>query len=69
MQSNRSPELKELLASVEAALIRAGQNARRLAEQTGTKLIIKERETSANLPSGAGKCADSDQIVSNQSYR
>lgn len=42
MQSKHSPELKERLANVEAAMIRAGQNARKLAEQTGTKLISVE---------------------------
>lgn len=43
MQNKHSSELKELLTNVEAALIQAGQNARKLAEQTGTKLIIVER--------------------------
>lgn len=35
-----SPELQELLVRVEAALIASGKRARKIAEQTGTDLVI-----------------------------
>ncbi|MDR1125348.1 MAG: hypothetical protein LBM64_04705 [Deltaproteobacteria bacterium] len=37
-----SPEFQEFLRQVETALIKSSAEARRLAEQTGTKLIIRE---------------------------
>lgn len=39
-----SPELQDFLRHVEAALIDAGQRARKLAEQTGTTLVVVERK-------------------------
>ena len=53
MQSKYSPELQELLEHVEAALIRAGQNARFLAERTGTKLITSEPGSVVQRPQEA----------------
>ncbi|MFI3271683.1 MAG: hypothetical protein R3Y11_06235 [Pseudomonadota bacterium] len=49
-KDNYSPELQDLLNRVEAALIEAGQKARKLAEQTGTELVIVERAASASQP-------------------
>jgi hypothetical protein len=37
-----SPEFREFLQQVETALLKSSAEARRLAEQTGTKLIICE---------------------------
>ena len=40
--TERSPELQQFLNEVEAALIKSAAEARRIAEQTGTKLITSE---------------------------
>jgi hypothetical protein len=37
-----SPEFQQFLRQVETALIKASAEARRLAEQTGTKFIVRE---------------------------
>lgn len=44
METKPSPELQEMLAQVEKALIQAAQNARKLAEQTGTPLVVRPPE-------------------------
>ena len=41
--SSHSPEFRQFLQQVETALYKAAADARRLAEQTGTKLIVYER--------------------------
>jgi hypothetical protein len=38
----QSPEFQQFLQEVEMALIKASAEARRLAEQTGTKFIVRE---------------------------
>lgn len=46
--AERSPEFRQFLQQVEAALLKSSAEARRLAEQTGTKFIVCEdcgRET------------------------
>lgn len=43
MQPQYSPEFQKLLANVDAALIQAGNNALKLAEQTGTLFVIADR--------------------------
>lgn len=42
MQQSYSPEFQEILTQVESALIQAGKNARKLAEQTGTELVVMD---------------------------
>ena len=39
------PEFIQFVSSVEQAPIQAGMEARKLAEQTGTPLVIREKET------------------------
>ncbi|CAK7021708.1 MAG: hypothetical protein DELT_02435 [Desulfovibrio sp.] len=40
--NGRSPEFQQFLQQVEIALIKSSAEARRIAEQTGTKLIVRE---------------------------
>jgi hypothetical protein len=40
--AEHSPEFQQFLQQVEIALLKSSAEARRLAEQTGTKLIISE---------------------------
>lgn len=41
MEEKPSPELQRILTQDEKALIQAGKDARKLAEQTGTPLVIR----------------------------
>ena len=42
MKNNRAPSDRQRLRQIEAALVRAGQRARRIAAQTGTPLVLYE---------------------------
>ena len=46
--TERSPELQQFLHEVETALIKSAAEARRIAEQTGTKFITSESFEQAN---------------------
>lgn len=50
MANDYTPELQTLLADIETALLLASRNARQLAEQTGTRLIVRERHDSEESP-------------------
>ena len=46
--ATHSPEFQSFILQVETALIKSADEARRLAEQTGTKLITSENFEQAN---------------------
>lgn len=48
--TSHSPEFQEIIAQVETALIQAAEDARELAERTGTPLVV--RESAGNQASG-----------------
>jgi hypothetical protein len=54
--ASRSPEFQAIIAQVETALVQAAEDARALAERTGTPLIVRERgEIEAATEIGTGK--------------
>lgn len=53
--SEHNPEFQQFLQQVEAALIKSSAEARRIAEQTGTRLIIREDFEVEGAAAHAGK--------------
>lgn len=52
----KTPGFSDLAGSM-AAIFRAAESARRIAEQTGTRLIVSTASTSAKVPANADKSA------------
>ncbi|MDL2207488.1 hypothetical protein LJC09_03235 [Desulfovibrio sp. OttesenSCG-928-F20] len=52
-----SPDFQQFLQQVETALIKSAAEARRIAEQTGTKLIIYENPDRESCDTHSGNAA------------
>lgn len=55
--ADRSPEFQQFLQEVETALLKASAEARRLAQQTGTRFIVSEDFESECTGPATGKTA------------
>lgn len=58
-----SPEFQQFLQQVETALIKSSAEARRLAEQTGTKFIVRESFDPQNWAEQAKDHATAQRVV------
>lgn len=62
--TSHSPEFQAIIAQVETALIQAAEDARELAERTGTPLVVRESAEN-QADASAGSKAKSAQTSDN----
>ncbi|MDR3089333.1 MAG: hypothetical protein LBU39_05910 [Desulfobulbaceae bacterium] len=51
----QSAEMRKVIEEITTALIKSGQEARKLAEMTGTPLVVRNSKTQANSKIGTGE--------------